>query len=149
MPRASREELVETVIKLSNNLFRVMLPTLPREVLMMDFTMPQLKAMFLLFFNGPMRMSDLAADLGVTLATTTGLIDRLVEREFVARESDPGDRRVVRCSLSVSGENSISRISISAVERMRALLSAMPVGDLEGLSRALNAMLSPAINNKT
>jgi DNA-binding MarR family transcriptional regulator len=149
MPRASREELAEVILKSANDLFRVMLPTLPREVLLMDFTMPQLKAMFLLFFNGPMRMSDLAANLGVTLATTTGLIDRLVERELVIRESDPGDRRVVRCRLSASGEESISQISKSAMERMRALLLAMPVDNLEALSRVLKSMCPPSENNKT
>ena len=148
MPKASREELVEAILKSANNLFRVMLPTLPREVLVMDFTMPQLKAMFLLFLNGPMRMSDLAADLGVTLATSTGLVDRLVERKLVTRESDAGDRRVVLCRLSESGEKGISRIWESARERMRVLLGEMSAGNLEALSRVLKAMLALSGSSK-
>ena len=148
MPKASREELVEAIRKSANNLFRVMLPTLPREVLVMDFTMPQLKAMFLLFLNGPMRMSDLAADLGVTLATSTGLVDRLVERSLVTRESDAGDRRVVLCRLSKSGEKGISLIWESARERMRGLLNEMAAGNLEALSRVLKAMLTLAGSSK-
>jgi DNA-binding MarR family transcriptional regulator len=141
MPRVSREELVESVLKSATNIFRVMLPTVPREVLEMDFTMPQLKVMFLLFLNGPMRMSDLAADLGVTLATSTGLIDRLVERELVARESDPGDRRVVRCRLSESGGKGISRIFETATDRLRGLLGQVSASNLEALSRMLKEML--------
>jgi DNA-binding MarR family transcriptional regulator len=121
-----------------------MLPTVPREVLMMDFTMPQLKVMFLLFLNGPMRMSDLAADLGVTLATSTGLIDRLVERELVARESDPGDRRVVRCRLSESGGKGISRIFETATDRLRGLLGQVSASNLVVLSRVLKDMLALA-----
>ena len=101
MPKASREELVEASFKIRNNIFRVMLPTVPREVLVMDFTMPQLKAMFLLFLNGPMRMSDLAADLGVTLATSTGVIDRLVERK--PRSSGKRPRRPARGALPTFG----------------------------------------------
>jgi 4'-phosphopantetheinyl transferase len=148
MTRTSREQLVETVLKSASDIFRVMLPTLPREILMMDFTMPQLKALFLLFLNGAMRMSDLAADLGVTLATATGLIDRLVEKELITRESDPDDRRVVRCRLSESGEKGISRIWVSARERMRALLGEMSVTNLSALSRMLKAMLALAETRK-
>ena len=148
MPRASREELVENVLKSASDIFRVMLPTVPREVLMMDFTMPQLKAMFLLFLNGPMRMSDLAADLGVTLATSTGLIDRLVERGLVNRESDPDDRRVVRCRLSGPGEKGITLVWKSARERMRGLLAQMSAINLEALSRVLKDMLELAGTGK-
>lgn len=142
MPKASREELVESVLKSATNIFRVMLPTVPKEVLVMDFTMPQLKAMFLLFLNGPMRMSDLAADLGVTLATSTGLIDRLVERDLVVRESDPGDRRVVLCRLSESGGKGISRIFETATDRLRGLLGQVSASNLEALSRMLKEMLA-------
>ncbi len=115
---------------------------MPKEVLVMDFTMPQLKAMFLLFLNGPMRMSDLAADLGVTLATSTGLIDRLVERDLVVRESDPGDRRVVLCRLSESGGKGISRIFETATDRLRGLLGQVSASNLEALSRMLKEMLA-------
>jgi DNA-binding MarR family transcriptional regulator len=144
MVRLKRDELIEEVLKCANNLFRLMLPTVPQELLAMDYTMPQLKTMFLLFLKGPMRMSDLAADLGVTLATATGLADRLVEKDLVARESEPGDRRVVRCRLSAAGQQSISRIWETSRNRTRTLLKSMKTTDLRALDRALESLLATA-----
>lgn len=144
MSRPNQEELIERILKSANNIFRVLLPTVPKELLVMDFTTAQLKAMFLLFLNGPMRMSDLASDLGVTLATATGLADRLVEKDLVTRESDPRDRRVVLCRLSESGHKSISHIWESARSRMWALLQLMDIGDLQALDRTLGTMLTAA-----
>jgi DNA-binding MarR family transcriptional regulator len=148
MARANRDELIEGILKSANNLFRLMLPTVPRELLAMDFSMSQLKALFLLFFKSPMRMSDLASDLGVTLATATGLIDRLVEKEMIIRESDPDDRRVVLCRLSAAGEKGVSRIWETARDRMKDLLRGMDAANLESLNHVLQAMLSAAEGNE-
>jgi DNA-binding MarR family transcriptional regulator len=136
--------MVEGILKFADNIFRVLLPTVPRELLDLDVTMPQLKMMFLLFLNGPMRMSDLASDLGVTLATATGLADRMVERDMVVRESQPDDRRVVLCRLSGSGQKRISRIWESARSRMGELLQAMDAANLQALTGALETMLASA-----
>jgi DNA-binding MarR family transcriptional regulator len=144
MPKSNRDDLIEGILKSANNLFRIMLPTVPKELLDMDLSMSQLKTMFLLFFKGPMRMSDLASDLGVTLATATGLADRLVEKEIVTRESDPGDRRVVLCRLSPSGEKSVSRIWETARNRMKDILGGMEAADLQALDQVLRAMLATA-----
>jgi DNA-binding MarR family transcriptional regulator len=103
--------------------------------------MPQLKSILLLFLNGPTRMSALAADLGVTLATATGLVDRLVERGLVVRESQPDDRRVVLCRLSETGQNMVSRVWDSSRQRSREILEYLDTGTLQMLSETLNAML--------
>jgi DNA-binding MarR family transcriptional regulator len=136
--------MVEDLLKLAAKLFRISLPTVPREILDLNVTMPQLKIMFLLFVDGPKRMSDLAADLGVTLATATGLADRLVEKDIVVRESQPDDRRVVLCRLSGFGERSINRIWESARSRIRELLQAMDAANLQALTGALDSMLATA-----
>jgi DNA-binding MarR family transcriptional regulator len=144
MGKPDRREMVEDVLKIGARLFRVTLPIVPREMLELDVTMTQLKIMFLLFVDGPKRMSDLASDLGVTLATASGLADRLVERDIVTRESQPDDRRVVLCRLSSSGEKSISRIWDTARKRMRDLLQTLDIGKLRALTGALETMLASA-----
>jgi DNA-binding MarR family transcriptional regulator len=144
MTRPNHQEMVEGILKFSDNIFRVLLPTVPKELLELDFTMSQLKMMFLLFLNGPMRMSDLASDLGVTLATSTGLADRLVERDLVTRESQPDDRRVVLCRLSESGQKAVSRIWESAGSRMRELIQALDTEKLQTLYGVLESMLASA-----
>jgi DNA-binding MarR family transcriptional regulator len=144
MAKASREEIAEGILKLADKLFRILLPTVPRELLHMDVTMPQLKIMFILFINGVMRMSDLAADLQVTLATATGLVDRLVERGMVVRESQADDRRVVLSRLSDKGQKAVSGIWESARKNTRKLLLTVDTGQLEKLTEVLGNILRAA-----
>ena len=142
------EEMVEHVLDLANRVFRELLPIIPTEVLKFDLTMPQLKVVLLLYLNGPMRMSDIASSLGVTLATATGVVDRLVERDTVLREDDPNDRRVVLCKLSEKGEDLTGVLWRSARERARELLAAMSVSRLQMLNEALEALLKAGTATK-
>jgi DNA-binding MarR family transcriptional regulator len=41
------------------------------------------------------RMSELATEIGLPASTLTGILDRLVARGILARETDPNDRRSV------------------------------------------------------
>jgi DNA-binding MarR family transcriptional regulator len=143
MGKPDRPELLESILKIGDKLFRQLLPAIPREGLLeLDVTMPQLKIMLLLFINGPMRMGALAADLQVTLATATGLVERLVEREMVTRESQPDDRRVVLCRLSQEGQKTISRIWETARHNTRVLLENLDTGTLQTLAGVLQTMLN-------
>lgn len=139
-----RDRLASGILSLADRLFRELLPTVPKDVLSLDVTMPQLKILLVLYVGGSRRMSDIASQLEVTLPTATNLVDRLVEKEYVLREDDPDDRRVVLCHLSERGEEVLTRIWQSARTRCHALLGAMDVTDLNMLARALQAMYDAA-----
>lgn len=142
MVEPDRKNTIESILKTADKLFRKLLPSVPRkELLELDITMPQLKIMLLLFINGPMRMGALASDLMVTLATATGLIDRLVERGWVTRESLPDDRRVVLCRLSDGGHKTISQIWETARKNSQKLLENLDTGTLKTLAGVLQTML--------
>lgn len=145
MINPDRPELLESILKTGDKLFRQLLPAIPREGLLeLDVTMPQLKIMLLLFINGPTRMGALASDLQVTLATATGLVDRLVERGMVTRESQPDDRRVVLCRLSGEGQKTITRIWETARHNTRVLLENLDTGTLQTLAGVLQTMMNAA-----
>ena len=141
---SDRDHLVDGILSLADRLFRLLLPTVPRDLLSLDITMPQLKILLILFVTGPRRMSDLAAELDVTLPTATSLVDRLVEKSFVARETQPDDRRVVLCHLAVAGERAVSHIWHAARERSRLLLQTMDMTNLAMFAAALQSMLDTA-----
>jgi DNA-binding MarR family transcriptional regulator len=67
-----------------------------------ELTMPQYRVLGLLS-SGHERATELASKLAVTKPTLTSLIDGLVERGFVARESADGDRRAVRIVITPAG----------------------------------------------
>jgi DNA-binding MarR family transcriptional regulator len=49
-------------------------------------------------------MSEVAADLGITVGTFTTAINHLVKKEYVARNRDEADRRVVKINLTKRGK---------------------------------------------
>ncbi len=107
----------------------------PEEWPGVELTMPQCRTLWLLG-HGPQRMSEIATCLGTSLPSATSMIDRLVSRGLVARESDPVDRRVVICKLTQAGEQQVERfwrVGRMRAERVAGLLS------LEELKTVVNA----------
>jgi len=135
-------ELLESTLRLSEQAFRELFPILPKEWLSLDLTTPQLKVVLLLHLNGPARMSVIASSLGVSLATATGVVDRLVERGMIVRESDPNDRRVVLCRLSDKGSKLIAGLWQKAGENALVIFRAMDARQLQLVRDALEALLS-------
>jgi DNA-binding MarR family transcriptional regulator len=69
-----------------------------------ELSLPQYRVLGLLA-SGHERAGDLAARLAVTKPTLTALVDGLVERGYVARETPAGDRRAVRVSITDAGRS--------------------------------------------
>ena len=140
-PEMTKDELIESTLQLTDKAFRDLFPILPKEWLSLDLTMPQLKVVLLLFTNGPERMGTIASALGVSLATATGVVDRLVEKDMVTREGDPNDRRIVLIRLSDKGEQIITGLWQLARVNTEALLKALDQRKLQLLNEALSALL--------
>ena len=136
-----QEELIERILQLGEKAFRELIPILPTEWLQLDLTMSQLKVVLLLFMTSSVRMSDIASALGVSLATATGVVDRLVERDIVLRESQPEDRRVVLCRLSEKGQKMIGGLWQLARDRAKELLEVAASSQLQLITEALEALL--------
>ncbi len=137
----TKEELVESVLELGEKAFRDLFPILPKEWLSLDLTMPQLKVVLLLFLNGPERMGTIASALGVSLATATGVVDRLVEKDMMTREGDPNDRRIVLIRLSDQGEKLITGLWQLARGNAELLLKMLDQRKLQLLNEALHTLL--------
>jgi DNA-binding MarR family transcriptional regulator len=139
-----KESLIADILSLADRLFRELLPTVPRDILSLDITMPQMKILLILYVGGSMRMSAIASRLDVTLPTASSLVDRLVEKQYVLREDDPDDRRVVLCHLSAKGTAALASIWHSSTIRCRELLQAMEGSKLAMFAEALRAMYDAA-----
>ncbi|MDM7999722.1 MAG: MarR family transcriptional regulator [Dehalococcoidia bacterium] len=143
-----KEKLIQSTLRLADKGFRELFPFLPKEWLELDLTAGQLRALLLLYTNGPTRMSDISSSLGVSMATATGIIDRMVERGIVIRESDPNDRRIVRCRVSREGEKVISGLWRSWSERAKVMLRALDRPKLLAVRAFLEAMLEAGENTR-
>jgi DNA-binding MarR family transcriptional regulator len=79
-----------------------------RENLRKEFstTLPRFDVMAALVqHEGGLKMSELSGVLKVSNGNVTGIVDRLVEEGFVAREKVPGDRRASLVKMTESGKS--------------------------------------------
>ena len=117
----------------------------PSELDIFELTMPQYRAVLSLS-NGPLTMSKLAAGLGVSLPSCTGVVDKLVERGLVSRAEDPEDRRVVRCVLTNHGYEMASSLFDADLAVMEEFVSVMSDDELGTILDAMAIMRRAASN---
>jgi DNA-binding MarR family transcriptional regulator len=107
----------------------------------LNLTIQQLRVVMLLFAESVgMSTHRLAEAIGVSLATLTGIIDRLEARGLVRRSLDPNDRRVRRIDLTIEGRTLVNDISELGRERKRELLQRLEPRILRNLAEAAEAM---------
>lgn len=89
---------------------------------------PQLSALSVIVFAGPLTLGELAEAEQVRPPTITRLVSALEREGLVERESDPQDRRVVRVRATARGvrllEEGRRRRVASLAERLRTLTPA-------------------------
>ena len=70
-------------------------------------------------------MRELAKELDVGESAATAVVDRLVRQQLVVRHDDPADRRVVRLSLSETGESLVTKLNEAARRKIGSMLVAL------------------------
>jgi DNA-binding MarR family transcriptional regulator len=110
------------------------------ELNAIDLTMAQTKALYIVLAAGRLRMSELAARLGVTSSTATGQVDRLVELGLLERREDAGDRRQVVVTGADRAEATVEQFRELNSLRMREMLANVAARDLPTVERALRIL---------
>lgn len=131
---------LERVVAIFDVLMHRLMATHAPELNMIELTMSQTKAMYLVIASGPMRMSELADRLHVTNSTATGQADRLVELGLLERHEDPADRRQVVVSATPDAEQILERFRELNSRRMREMLTRVDADDLPTVERALSIL---------
>ena len=138
---ATRDKKVEYILNLTNKVVIELMPTVPRDLPLPDLTMQQFRTAVFLYISGSMRMSCIAQVLGVSTATATGIVDRLVEHDIVQREHDQEDRRVVLCNLSPHGRKLLGQTWQSFRDNSKRILMAIPEDKINLVSQTLILLL--------
>ena len=109
-----------------------------------NLTMAQMKVLMLLGVVGEAHMSDMAGQLGVSVSTVSGLVDKLVEGGLVQRREDAADRRHVLVSMTVAGIEVIDRFQELGATRLRELLVQLDPDQLKTVRQAMDLLLAAA-----
>jgi DNA-binding MarR family transcriptional regulator len=107
-----------------------------------ELTPPQLHTMMWLGRDGALPMATLAARIGCTGSTATGIIDRLENLGYVARAPKPGDRRVVLVELTPQGEQVASELYDVIRQRTALFLDLLAPEDRQQLVEIFSKIVS-------
>lgn len=107
-------------------------------------SMAQLRCLHLIAGAGELRMSRLVAQLGVSISTVSGLIDRLVDHGFVSRRDDPLDRRQVVLSPTPAGIEFLDRMRELSNAQFRGLISHLTPEELRTVHRSIEILSEAA-----
>ncbi len=103
-------------------------------------TLTQWSALVSIHFNPGGTCADLARDIAHDKGATTRLVDALVERQWVDRDRDEADRRVVKLSLTDAGEAVAQRARLKMMARWNAWLADWSIDDASELVRLMQKL---------
>lgn len=94
-----------------------------------DLSVPQFRALAYLKTNPGTSLSSLADHIGLTLPSMSKLVDGLVGRKLVTRETPEGDRRRITLTLTARGRATLQSAYSSAQAHLAKRLAALPEHD--------------------
>lgn len=135
-----RDEVIAAIEEHERALIRLYSRTRLSPFLETDLTMQQLKVLLHLTAEGSVLSHRLAQSLGITAASVTGLVGRLVERGLVRRVEEPQDRRARFVELTADGTATVDRLLRAGAEHRRELLSHLDAEALRAVATAFAAL---------
>jgi len=116
------KECVDELMVLLPELAKAFRTDEPQEILHVDISFPEICVLGQLSSSQEPTMSELGKSISMDLSTLTRTVDKLVEKEFVVRKSDPEDRRMVRVAITVEGRKIISRFEEQRRKKIESML---------------------------
>ena len=110
-----------------------------------ELPVSQLRCWFKIAENEGLRMHDLADSMGVKLPAVSHIVDRLVRRGLVERQTDPLDRRAGCLYFSEDTRARYLEFKSAHLARVAEASSKMSTGNLEALICGLNELADAAV----
>jgi DNA-binding MarR family transcriptional regulator len=89
--------------------------------------------------HGPVTMSQLAEMLDVSVASATGIVDRMEKKGVIERRRSDEDRRVVEVHVTERGEQIFNAMQSERQMRLNLLINEMSSDELNALLNGLRA----------
>lgn len=116
-----------------------------------QLSIQQLKVLMLAVHRAPVTAHEVSDALGVSAATVSGIVGRLVDRGLLVQEPDPTDRRSRHLTATEAGSEALAEIASIQLAQRRVLLERLTddeVGTvavaMQALERALGEVLGVA-----
>jgi DNA-binding MarR family transcriptional regulator len=127
------------VERFTRMMFTRIIAALARTLRDEALSIAQVAALHLIDQAGALRVTVLADELTLSASATSRLVEGLVQRDLVARDEDPDDRRAKVLTLTPAGRRFIERVSEGRLATIAGAAQDLPK---ELVARVLAAMRS-------
>jgi DNA-binding MarR family transcriptional regulator len=141
---SEREDTIGRIMNGQMRMYHVFAFDRSDPLLATNLTMPQLKALLVLHLRPGSSGLDVMSAMGISLATVTGIVDRLAARGLVTRREDPRDRRVRRLELTPAGSALMEGIITAGAAHQRRLLARLDDDALRTVEEAITHLVNAA-----
>lgn len=118
-------------------------PEILEPMLSIRLTMQQVKVLAILTTaTDGAAIQELAKTIGVSLATMSGIVDRLESQGMVERATDPVDHRVRRVIPTRTERDTMRQLFASRPQLSRPPLERLALDDLRALNQGLAALIA-------
>lgn len=97
---------------------------------LLDLNVTQLECLQLIRHLGPLTASALAREIGITQASISAVVAKLIDRELVARHPSSEDKRMRLLQLTEGTTGYVDAIYDRHVARMKAIIEDIPEAEL-------------------
>lgn len=138
---AQRDRLLAELKQLRHDLEVLGIPQVIESMLSLQLTMQQVKVLSIVVVE-PTSSSirQLAEILDVSLATMSGIVERLETQDMVKRLADPEDQRVRRVVATALGRETVRKLISANHELEHAHLERLALHDLAALVQGVRAV---------
>ena len=110
------------------------------ETVAYGLSVSQAYALRALSESGSLPMNGLARELGLTVSSTTRVVDALAERKLLRRSQSAEDRRVWHVALSARGERLWAKLEGELLAIDAEVLSSLSAAERETLIRTMDSL---------
>jgi DNA-binding MarR family transcriptional regulator len=142
---ARRERRVAECQEAAHEVFAALNRSAGPELLSLDLTMGQFKAIAMVTMYGPQPVGELGRRLGLSEPAASLLADRLVELGLAVRERDPQDGRRSLVTATPAAEDLAGRLREGRQEHIHSWLGALTDDELDGLTGGFRGLLRVAV----
>lgn len=137
-----RERLLQEIVEVRNTFETSSLRAFLEPLLTLDLTIQQLRVLAILVAEvGATTGQSLSRMLGVSLATVSGIVDRLEAHGMLERVLDHEDQRVRRLLATTLGRKTVQHLLMAQSQLNVAPLELLDIEDLRALAQGLKAVV--------
>lgn len=138
----SSECCVDEVGEMVKKLVRVFQLFERDQIKIHGFTTSQCYTLLEINKSGGLTVSELSDKMNLNASTMTRVLDNLVRDEYVIRDRDESDRRVVTLALTDKGREAVSVLNRSVNDYYKKIIEAIPEGQMEEILKSVGILLN-------